>query len=76
MNKLGNSATHQVLNVALELAQERYPQARGYQGLMKKIALDEFGIGLTQDRKSYWANGIIKDEKKYMIFALTYGVEE
>jgi hypothetical protein len=74
MNKVSISTLDKITDVVLELAQERYPNRWGYQGLMQEIALNEFGIGLTKDRKSYWKNGIIKDEKKFMMFALKYGV--
>jgi hypothetical protein len=71
MNKVSDPTKHKILDVALELAHERWPKSRGYQ---KLIALNEFGIGLTKDHNSYWKNGIIKDEKKFMMFVLKYGV--
>ena len=71
MNKVSTSIRNKVLNVSYQLACERYPNARGHQELMKKIALDEFGIGLTKDRQSYWNYGIVKDEKKFMMFVLS-----
>ena len=74
MTKVSASTLYRLIDLVLELAQERYPKARGYQGLMQEIALNEFGVGLTKDRQSYWKNGIIKDEKKFMMFALKYGV--
>lgn len=74
MNRISESTRNKILDVVHTLACDRYPNVRGHQGLMQKIALDDFGIRLTKDRLSYWNNAIIKDEKKYMIFALTYGV--
>ena len=73
MNRVGESTKHKILDVVLELATERYPNARGHLGLMQKIALDDFGIRITKDRHSYWNNGIIKDEKKFMMFLLIHG---
>ena len=74
MNRISESTRNKILDVVYTLACDRYPNVRGHQELMQKIALDDFGIRLTKDRLSYWNNAIIKDEKKYMIFALTYGV--
>jgi hypothetical protein len=74
MNRVSESTRNKILDIVSQLACDRYPNARGHQGLMQKIALDDFGIRLTKNRLSYWNNGIIKDEKKFMIFALTYGV--
>ncbi len=73
MNRVSTSIRNNILNVSYQLAWVRYPNARGYQGLMQKIALNEFGIGLTKNRQNYWNHGIIKDEKKFMMFALAYG---
>jgi len=75
MSRVSKSTRNKILDIVYQLACDRYPSARGHQGLMQKIALDDFGIRLTKDRQSYWNNGIIKDEKKFMMFALTYGVE-
>jgi len=74
MTKVSASTLDRITDVVLELAQERYPKAYGYQGRMKEIALNEFGVGLTKDRQSYWKNGIIKDKEKFMMFVLKYGV--
>jgi hypothetical protein len=74
MNRVSKSTRDKILDIVYELAVDRYPNARGHEGLMQKIALDDFGIGLTKNRLSYWNNGIIKDEKKFMMFALTYGL--
>ena len=74
MNRISESTRNKILDIVYPLACDRHPNARGHQGLMQKIALDYFGIRLTKNRLSYWNNAIIKDEKKYMIFALTYGV--
>ena len=76
MNRISVSVRNKITDIVLELAQERYPAARGHQELMQEIALNEFGVGLTKDRQSYWKNGIIKDEKKFMMFALKYGVAQ
>ena len=74
MTKVSKSTRNKILDIVYQLACDRYPNARGHHGLMQKIALDDFGIGLTKNRQSYWNNGIIKDEKKFMVFALTYEV--
>jgi len=74
MNRISKSTRNKILDIVYQLACDRYPNARGHQGLMQKIALDDFGIRLTKNRLSYWNNAIIKDEKKYMIYALTYGI--
>ncbi len=75
MNRVSKSTRNKIIDVSYQLAWTRYPNARGHQGLMQKIALDEFGIRLTKDSQSYWNYGIIKDEKKFMMFVLTNGVE-
>ena len=73
MDRVSTSIKIKVIDVSYQLAWIRYPNARGYQGLMKKIALDEFGVGLTKNRHSYWNHGIVKDDKKLMMFLLSYG---
>ncbi len=73
MNRVSESTKHKILDVVLELATARYPNARGHLGLMQKIALDDFGIRITKDRHRYWNKGINKDERKFMMFLLTHG---
>ena len=74
MNRISESTRNKIIDIVYQLACDRYPNARGHQGLMQKIALDDFGIRLTKNRLSYWNNAIIKDEKKYKVFALIYGI--
>lgn len=65
---------NQILGKVCELAMERYPNARGYTGHMKKIAREEFGVRLTQDTENdCWGDVLfVVDEQRFTFAQLKY----
>ncbi len=59
-----------ILDKVFGMAMQRYPQARGYTGHMKKIAREEFGVRLTQDiENDRWGDSIYVVDEQRFVFA-------
>lgn len=63
-----------IMRTVSDLAWERSPNARGYTGLMKKIAREEFGVRLTQDiENDCWGDdAFVVDEQQFLLAQLKY----
>lgn len=63
---------HKIFDAAGDLAEERYPTARGVEGHMQRIAREEFGVRLGKDRQGYWNRVTVLDKNKFLLFLLTH----
>ena len=63
-----------ILNKVAIIAEQRYPNARGYNGHMMKIAREEFGVRLTQDiENDVWGDVLfVVDEQRFTFAQLKY----
>jgi hypothetical protein len=71
---VGDDMHNWIMGRVSDLAWERAPNARGYTGLMKKIAREEFGVRLTQDiENDCWGDDIyVVNEQQFLMAQLKY----